>query len=65
MQSPIRTVPAHIERPDYADTGIPLSEQLARRSSSIKVLSADEIKKMRHVSKVKVLSVLVCQRNLM
>lgn len=48
----MRTVPLHIGRPDYADTSIPLSEQLARRSSSIKVLSADEIKKMRHVCKV-------------
>ena len=49
----MRTVPDHIGRPEYADTGIPLTEQLARRSSSIRVLSADEIKKMRHVCKVK------------
>ena len=56
----MRTVPAHIGRPDYTSTGIPLTEQLARRSSAIKVLTADEIKKMRHVCKVKSFS--VCKR---
>jgi len=55
----MRIVPPHIERPEYADTAIPLSEQMARRSSSIKVLSADEIKKMRHVCKVKLFAAII------
>ncbi|XP_065884830.1 methionine aminopeptidase 1-like isoform X2 [Dysidea avara] len=51
-KTPTRTVPAHIGRPDYADTGIPITEQLARQSCSIKVLSADEIAKMRTVCRL-------------
>ncbi|CDH49588.1 methionine aminopeptidase 1 [Lichtheimia corymbifera JMRC:FSU:9682] len=50
--SPKREVPAHIKRPDYAETGIPISEQRVRSSSVIKVLNAEEIEGMRTVCKL-------------
>lgn len=40
---------------DYAETGIPISEQRVRSSSVIKVLNAEEIEGMRTVCKVKAL----------
>ncbi|XP_065303964.1 methionine aminopeptidase 1 isoform X2 [Dermacentor albipictus] len=52
--SPKREVPEHIMRPDYADhpDGIPLSEQAAKHSSSIKVLNEEEIEGVRLASKL-------------
>lgn len=49
---PKRTVPSHIKTPDYAEFGIPLSERAIRGNTKIKVLTAEEIKKMRTVSKM-------------
>ncbi|KAF9968936.1 Methionine aminopeptidase 1, partial [Mortierella antarctica] len=46
--SPIRAIPDHIARPDYAATGIPYSE-LSVRSSGIEVLSPEDIDTMRKV----------------
>ncbi|XP_048516688.1 methionine aminopeptidase 1 isoform X1 [Dendroctonus ponderosae] len=48
-QTPKRTVPLHIQRPDYADhpQGIPLSEQAAKGSGYIKVLDDEEIEGVR------------------
>ncbi len=53
-QTPKRTIPTHIARPDYADhpEGHPLGEQSARGSSYIKALSDEEKEGMRVVSKV-------------
>lgn len=52
--SPARTVPDHIQRPDYADhpEGVPLSEQSVKLSSHIKVLNDEEIQAMRVACKV-------------
>jgi hypothetical protein len=50
--SPHRTVPDHIKKPDYADTGIPLSEQNIRSSSVIEVLPKEDIDVLRKVCKV-------------
>lgn len=46
---PKRTVPPHIERPDYADhpTGFPASEHAAKGSGQIKVLDDEEIEGMK------------------
>lgn len=46
-QSPKRTVPDHIQKPDYAETGVPLSEIKSKQSMQIKVLNGEEIEKMR------------------
>ncbi|CAH3123419.1 unnamed protein product [Porites lobata] len=46
-QSPRREVPDHIAKPDYAETGVPLSEIKSKQSTQIRVLSKDEIEKMR------------------
>jgi len=53
--SPLRTVPDHIPRPDYADhpEGIPLGEQLVKLSSVIKVLNDEEKEDMKIACKVK------------
>ncbi|KAI7871144.1 peptidase M24, structural domain-containing protein [Spinellus fusiger] len=50
--SPKRSVPEAIPRPDYAETGIPVSEQDVRSSTTIKVLNAEEIEGMRKVCKI-------------
>lgn len=44
-----RTVPSHIDRPDYADhpTGFPHSENAVKGSHQIKVLDDEEIEGMR------------------
>lgn len=51
---PQRTVPAHIEQPDYGShpEGIPESEEAIRGSTQIKVLDDDEIEGMRVACKV-------------
>lgn len=48
----MREVPAHIPRPDYAETGIAESERDAKRAGVIRQLSEDEIKGMRKACKV-------------
>lgn len=52
--SPPRTVPDHIQRPDYENhpQGIPLSEQSVKLSSHIKVLNEEEQESMRVACKV-------------
>ncbi|KAK3815185.1 MAG: Metap1 protein [Benniella sp.] len=50
--SPLRVVPDHIARPDYAETGIPLSEYKVRRSNTIEALSPEDIDKMRVVCRL-------------
>jgi len=51
--SPLRKVPSHIARPEYADTGIPAEEAIVRRTpNSIDVRTEEEIKAMRIVGKI-------------
>lgn len=52
--SPLRTVPDHIQKPDYAihPEGQPLSEQSVKLSSHIKVLNDEEQEEMRVACKV-------------
>ena len=45
--APQVTVPAHIPKPDYAETGIPHSEALLKRSHHIPAMNADQIQRMR------------------
>ena len=47
-----RSVPAHIQKPDYADSGIPRSEMKVRGSHSIHIHTATEIAGMRAVNKL-------------
>lgn len=56
-----RTVPDNILKPEYADDpkGIPHSEQKAKLSSQIRVLSDEEIEGMRVACKVVYTVVLV------
>jgi len=51
-QTPRRTVPAHIPRPDYALDSIPHSEQSLRGSTSIRALNDEEIEDMRVACKL-------------
>lgn len=50
--SPKRTVPSHIQVPDYAGDGIPRSEQKLRGTTRIKTLTDDEIEQMRIVCRL-------------
>ena len=52
IKTPFRTLPQHIQRPDYADTGIPVSEREAKSSHSIIALNKDEVESMRVTGKV-------------
>lgn len=45
----------YINKADYAETSIPISEQNVRASSTIKVLNDEEIEGMRKVCKVRLL----------
>eukprot|EP00795_Rhopilema_esculentum_P008636 gene8636-14651_t len=49
-----RTVPSHIQKPDYADDpeGYPASEMSVKRSTSIQVLSPEDLKSMKEVCKL-------------
>lgn len=47
--SPRRTVPDHIQKPDYAETGVPKSEQVFSARHKITVLNEKEIEAMRLV----------------
>ncbi|KAL1931404.1 hypothetical protein VTP01DRAFT_9546 [Rhizomucor pusillus] len=49
--SPRRPVPDHIQRPDYAETGIPKSE-FSARGNAIRVLNAEEIEGVRKACKI-------------
>lgn len=49
---PQRSVPAHIQRPDYSEDGIPHSEMDYRKYNTIVQLKADEIEKMRVVCRM-------------
>ncbi|EQC40262.1 methionyl aminopeptidase [Saprolegnia diclina VS20] len=50
--TPMKTVPDHIQKPDYAVSGIPVSEQAADRSNKIPVYSADEIAGIREACRI-------------
>ncbi|KAJ3330601.1 Methionine aminopeptidase 1 [Blyttiomyces sp. JEL0837] len=50
--SATREVPKHIKRPDYAETGNPISEIKLRNSTQIEVLNKEEIEAMRTVCKI-------------
>jgi methionyl aminopeptidase len=50
--SPKRHVPDHIQRPDYAEDGLPHSEINSRGSTHIQVLSPQEIEIMRKVCRM-------------
>ncbi|VDD75605.1 unnamed protein product [Mesocestoides corti] len=52
QKTPYRAVPAHIRRPDYADTGIPVSEREAKSSHSIISLNDEEMESMRVTGKL-------------
>jgi len=45
--SPRRQVPTHIERPDYAEKGIPLSEEMARQKPGIEIKTEEQIQRLR------------------
>ncbi|KAJ1659284.1 Methionine aminopeptidase 1 [Dispira simplex] len=49
---PHRAVPEHIARPDYSETGIPVSEHAVRSSNRIECLSAEDIVKVREVARL-------------
>nr|CDS30999.1 methionyl aminopeptidase 1 (M24 family) [Hymenolepis microstoma] len=51
-KTPFRTVPDSINRPEYADTGIPKSEREAKSSHSIISLNLDEMEGMRTTGKL-------------
>lgn len=45
--TPKRTVPEHIEKPDWYSNGLPISEQRNDRLNKIPIYTKDEIKKIR------------------
>ncbi|KAL6068376.1 Methionine aminopeptidase 1 [Balamuthia mandrillaris] len=49
--TPMRTVPPEIPRPDYAETGVPLSER-QRAGNAIVIHNAEEIEIMREVCRM-------------
>ncbi|KAF9964113.1 Methionine aminopeptidase 1, partial [Mortierella alpina] len=49
--SPVRAIPEHIARPDYAETGIPYSE-MSIRGSAIEVVAPKDIETMRKVCQI-------------
>lgn len=50
--SPKRPVPAHIKRPDYANDGIPRSEQKILGRTKIAILNKEEQEGMRKVCRL-------------
>lgn len=50
--SPKRKIPDHIKKPDYAETGEPLSERIAKSTGSIDVKTPEKIEGMRKVCRV-------------
>lgn len=52
-QSPRRSIPEHIKLPDYAYTGIPVSEDTVKGTTTLSMLnSEEEIEKMRTVCRL-------------
>lgn len=49
---PKRTIPEGVEKPDYADTGVPKSELDYKRNNTIPVHGEEEIRKMRKVCRM-------------
>lgn len=45
--TPMRTVPAHIKKPDYANTSVPLSELAIKSKKQIDVNTEEDIKKIK------------------
>lgn len=52
--SPPQILPANIQRPDYAETGIPKSEYETRKVAIVQPLLSETIQKMRTVCKVNI-----------
>lgn len=52
-QSPTRTLPPSIPRPDYAETGIPKSEYERRRLNQVQPMLSETVTRMRQVCQVK------------
>lgn len=52
LKTPMRQVPASIARPDYSETGLPISEQKAKGSHDIVSLDDEEIESMRTTCKL-------------
>ncbi|CAI5505611.1 unnamed protein product [Closterium sp. Naga37s-1] len=50
--APRRPVPAHIPRPDWADTGRPEEEPNSQWQNSVEIKSPEQIARMRHTCKV-------------
>ena len=50
--TPMRTVPPHIAKPDYADDGIPHSEMRERGNRRAPVRTPDEIRRLREVCRL-------------
>ena len=50
--TPMRTVPPHISKPDYADDGIPHSEMRERGNRRAPVRTPDEIRRLREVCRL-------------
>lgn len=48
----MRSVPSHIQHPDYAEDGTPRSERLAKSAGHIKQLNQKEIRGMRKTCQV-------------
>eukprot|EP00466_Bigelowiella_natans_P000384 jgi/Bigna1/51508/estExt_Genewise1Plus.C_10273 len=49
--TPMRKVPAHIKKPDYADTGKPVSENTPARDKIV-IHTKEQIKRIRHICKI-------------
>lgn len=53
VKTPLREVPNHIAKPEYALSGTPISEEQSdRMSTSFRILNADEIERMRTVCRL-------------
>ncbi|CAK4620641.1 hypothetical protein LEN26_007236 [Aphanomyces euteiches] len=50
--SPVRSVPEHIQRPEYWRSGVPVNEQQAYKIGKIPVYTAEEIEGIRKVCKL-------------
>lgn len=50
--TPMRSVPDHIQKPDYAEKGIPVSERDAKKAGQIVVHSEEQIEGMRKVCRL-------------
>ena len=48
----MRKVPAEIPRPDYAETGVPVSERASKNAGQIHVHTAEEIQRSKEACRV-------------